>query len=337
GSIKLTTAAGDVIINHISAADLITIIANGNKIDIETIDPKKIDLNVLNAGGLIDINKALVAEEVKLIADNIKGTFVDTDSKNPLSFYMMGTNDSNVDTTDINVNAGNFEIEKFASNNAKIFSHGDNLNWKQVKVGSRFDINTPKRSILIKNKLGLLEDNKDIQIYAPDGFYLTADASKVETNAKVLDADRNQSVNPTITNSSNTGNENNNENMSKTQEDVEENLNPTDMRDQSQNIRDSLRYNINADGVINIPSLGDVNIKVTDISSGGAGISIDKDIPIGEEINLTFNFNGLEINTKSKVVSKEYDESTGTYKLGLKFTDITPEIAEQIPYACMSL
>ena len=337
GSIGIGTAAGDVIINHISAADLITIIANGNKIDIETIDPKKIDLNVLNAGGLIDINKALVAEEVKLIADNIKGTFVDTDSKNPLSFYMMGINDSNVDTTDINVNAGNFEIEKFASNKAKIFSHGNNLNWKQVKVGSRFDINTPKRSILIKNKLGLLEDNKDIQIYAPDGFYLTADANKVETNAKVLDADKNQSVNPTINNSSNTGNENNNENMSKTQEDIEENLNPTDMRDQSQNIRDSLRYNINADGVINIPSLGDVNIKVTDISSGGAGISIDKDIPIGEEINLAFNFNGLEINTKSKVVSKEYDESTGTYKLGLKFTDIPPEIAEQIPYACMSL
>lgn len=337
GSIKLTTVTGDVKINHISAAELINIIANGNKIDIETIDPKKIDLNVSNAGGVIDLNKALVSEEVKLVADNIKGTFEDIDTSNPLSFYIMGNNDKNCLTVDLNVNASNFEIEKFNSDNSKIFSNGDKLNWQQIKVGNRLDVNTPKRTILIKNKLGLLDGNKDIQIYSPDWFNLIADSNKVETNAFVLDADKNQNVNPNISNGSNTGNKNNSENMSKTQKDVDKTLNPTDMRDQRQNRQDTVNYNINTDGVINIPDVGNINITVTDLSSGGAGILVNKDIPVGQEIELKLSFNGLEINAKSKVVSKEYDENTGTYKLVLKFTDIPPDIAEQIPYACMSL
>ena len=124
--------------------------------------------------------------------------------------------------------------------------------------------------------------------------------------------------------------------MSKSQEDTDESLNPPDMKEQIQNKRDTIRYTINTDGIIKIAD-SNINIKVIDISSGGAGISVDKDVPIGEQLDLKLNFNGLEINAKSTVVSKQYDEETGTYKLGLKFIDIPEDIAQQIPYACMSL
>ena len=337
GSIKLTTDNGNVKINNISASDEINIKANGDLIDIEIIDPKKIDLAVSNTDGSIDLNKAFVSEHVKMTADNIRGNFIDTTAIDPLTFYITANKDANAKNVFLDVSAGNFGIEKFASNYAQINSQNDVLNWQQVKIGDRLDLTTPGRTILLKNVLGHLDLTKDIEIYETGSFNLIADSYGVKTSAYVKYAAVDQRVNwdSQPIKISDSAVSSNNTNMSKSQEDTDKKLNPPDMKDQINNKRDSLRYTINTDGIIKIADGSNITIKVTDISSGGAGISVDKDIPIGEEMNFKLSFNGLEINVKSTVVSKEYDENTGTYKLGLKFIDIPEDVAQQIPYACM--
>ena len=338
GSIKLTTVNGNIKINNISAAEDINIKANGDLIDIETIDPKKIDLAVSNTGGSIDVNKGFVSEYVKMTADNIKGNFEDTNFNNPLTFYITANKNANAKNINLDVNAGNFGIEKLASNYARINSKYDVLNWQQVKIGDRLDLITPSRTILLKNILGHLDLTKDVELYETGWFNFISDSFGVKTSAFVKYVAPGQRVNwdsqPVKT--SNSAVSSNNSNMSKSQEDTHEILNPPDLRDQLQNKRDSIRYTINTDGIIKIADRN-INIKVIDISSGGAGISVNKDISIGEQLDFKLNFDELEINTKSTVVSKQYDEETGTYKLGLKFTDLTPDIAEKIPYTCMSL
>ncbi|OGH99242.1 MAG: hypothetical protein A2039_04305 [Candidatus Melainabacteria bacterium GWA2_34_9] len=338
GSIKLTTVNGNIKINNISAAEDINIKANGDLIDIETIDPKKIDLAVSNTGGSIDVNKGFVSEYVKMTADNIKGNFEDTNFNNPLTFYITANKNANAKNINLDVNAGNFGIEKLASNYARINSKYDVLNWQQVKIGDRLDLITPSRTILLKNILGHLDLTKDVELYETGWFNFISDSFGVKTSAFVKYVAPGQRVNwdsqPVKT--SNSAVSSNNSNMSKSQEDTHEILNPPDLRDQLQNKRDSIRYTINTDGIIKIADRN-INIKVIDISSGGAGISVNKDISIGEQLDFKLSFDELEINTKSTVVSKQYDEETGTYKLGLKFTDLTPDIAEKIPYTCMSL
>ena len=332
GSIGLTTVNGDVIINHISAPELIEIAANGNLIDIETIDPKKIDMYVSGEGGKIDLNKALVSNEVKLAADNIIGNFTDIDYKDPLSFYVTGNDGERADLVTLKVNTSNFGIEKFDSTRANITSSTNNLNWKQVRIADRLDVTTPTRTILLKNEKGFLDESVDSQLYETGWFDLITGNNDIRTSAYVINGVGNADPNGSSTTLVNT----NNDGLSKSEEKVKETLNPLDMRYQIQNKRDSIRYDINTNGTIKLPDIGNFNVKVLDISSGGAGIQINKDVPMGQEMNLKVSFNGLEINAKAKVVSKHYNVQTGTYKLGLEFTDIPPGIAQKIPYACMS-
>lgn len=108
------------------------------------------------------------------------------------------------------------------------------------------------------------------------------------------------------------------------------------MRSQIQNKRDSIRHTIDANATMNLADIGKLDAQMIDISSGGASISMNQDVPVGQEMDMSLNYNGLEIKAKVKVVNKIFDKKTGNYKLGLKFIDIDEETAKMIPYACMS-
>jgi len=339
GSIDLYMSNGNAKIKHISAPENIGIKVEGDYINIETIDPKKLTLTVNKNGGSINIDNGFVSDEIQLIADNINGTFTDTTLSNALTLSLTGNDGNMADNVNLNIDTSDFKVSKYDASSSTIKSKTDILNWEQVRVGSKMEITTPKRTMVAHNILGYLDETKDVEIYESTWFNLFANLDKVTTDAYVINANRDQKVNllTNINRISDTAIRTDNDSSTHAQENISEALSPLDMRTQISNKRNTIRYKVNNNAIAYVKDMDKVDIQVIDISSGGAGISTSNDIPLGQEISLNLNFKGLKVNAKTKIVSKRFDEKTGKYNIGLKFTEIDEETARNIPYECMKI
>ena len=335
GSIGIHVTDGNAFIRHISAPDKIDIIVSGDTLNIETIDPTELSLKVSSENGNIKVVDGFISEKATLIADNILAKFTDTDLANPLKFTITGNDGIMANNVDLNVKTSIFQSDIFNSNKSTIASTTDSLDMKWVNVGKTMNIDSPSRSILVYNNNDYLSGSK-IQLYSPNKpFSLSAyPDSLVQTNAFITNYGNSQILNHV--DSENSVVKAGYKNTTKIQYLVEEELNPPDMATMAKNQRNNIRWDINTIGTIKLNNTENTNVKINTISSGGASILFEKDLPIGEELQISLLYNGLDINAKAKVVRKTFDKETGKYDFGLMFTEIDNSIAKLIPYACMS-
>jgi hypothetical protein len=157
----------------------------------------------------------------------------------------------------------------------------------------------------------------------------------VQTNAFIINYGKSQILNKVDTENSIV--KSGFKNTTKIQYVVEDELNPLDLSTVATNQRNTIRWEINTTGVITINDGETNSVKITNISSGGAGIQSENDIPIGEALQISLSYNGLDIKAKAKVLRKSFDKKTEKYNFALIFTDIDDSIAKLIPYAGMSV
>ncbi|MEW5821661.1 MAG: leukotoxin LktA family filamentous adhesin [Cyanobacteriota bacterium] len=155
GNIKINAPGGNVALDYISVPGTSQVIAGGNLIEINEIDPTIVDLRVLGYGGTINVNSGVSGQLVNLTGDNIFVNFNDGNSSDPLTFNVSGSNGL---ASNVNITAGSSQGLVFSSlnsNNATINNSLQNtsLTLYNTIIGNQFNLNSDR--ILATNNINL--------------------------------------------------------------------------------------------------------------------------------------------------------------------------------------
>jgi len=103
-------------------------------------------------------------------------------------------------------------------------------------------------------------------------------------------------------------------------------------------LRDNFRVDTFIEAIYNIQGTFQKRFKKTTIlnlSAGGAKISVDNELQIGDKINLSFHLDGYKMGFLEAEICREAKAEIGLYHYGVKFVDMPNDSKERIIKYCI--
>jgi hypothetical protein len=198
GSIDILIADGNGQFDLVHAPDDVTIVAQGDSLTINTLDPARIFLAVTNPGGSLTVNDAFVGLYGLLNADFMTfHNLVHFDPANQLHLNVSGHAGGMADTVNFNISSQPGVIfDLLLARIANINLSGDILELSYAQIGERGIFRNSYWTVVVDNAVRVLYP-VDVQLYSSSlPFFLRMSSQPfIQTNAWALNYRENFVIN----------------------------------------------------------------------------------------------------------------------------------------------